>query len=317
MSHPDLLIGSDTKDDAAVFKITDDIALIFTVDFFPPIVDDPYTFGQIAASNALSDIYAMGGKPMMALNIVGFPFDLPKEILTNILKGGADKIQEAGAIISGGHTVDDSEPKYGLAVLGTVKPGAEISNANAKAGDFLVLTKSLGTGIITTAAKQTALDDIEILNFATTQMKSLNQNASISMVNAGANACTDITGFGLLGHLKSMMEASNTTATIELSKIPVIPGVWNLIKNKIIPGGTIRNLDSLSSSVHWDKQINEDQKLLLSDAQTSGGLLISISEENLPLLLKEMNERACPDPTLIGRVSNRKNNTSPLIEVNV
>ena len=198
-----------------------------------------------------------------------------------------------------------------------MKPGAEISNANAKAGDFLVLTKSLGTGIITTAAKQTALDDIEILNFATTQMKSLNQNASISMVNAGANACTDITGFGLLGHLKSMMEASNTTATIELSKIPVIPGVWNLIKNKIIPGGTIRNLDSLSSSVHWDKQINEDQKLLLSDAQTSGGLLISISEENLPLLLKEMNERACPDPTLIGRVSNRKNNTSPLIEVNV
>ena len=136
MSHPDLLIGSDTKDDAAVFKITDDIALIFTVDFFPPIVDDPYTFGQIAASNALSDIYAMGGKPMMALNIVGFPIDLPKEILTNILKGGADKIQEAGAIISGGHTVDDSEPKYGLAVLGTVKPGAEISNANAKAGDF-------------------------------------------------------------------------------------------------------------------------------------------------------------------------------------
>ena len=317
MSHPDLLIGSDTKGDAAVFKITDDIALIFTVDFFPPIVDDPYTFGQIAASNALSDIYAMGGKPMMALNIVGFPIDLPKEILTNILKGGADKIQEAGAIISGGHTVDDSEPKYGLAILGTVKPGAEISNANAKAGDFLVLTKSLGTGIITTAAKQTALDDIEILNFATTQMKSLNQNASISMVNAGANACTDITGFGLLGHLKSMMEASNTTATIELSKIPVIPGVWNLIKNKIIPGGTIRNLDSLSSSVHWDKQINEDQKLLLSDAQTSGGLLISISEENLPLLLKEMNERACPDPTLIGRVSNRKNNTSPLIEVNV
>lgn len=317
MSHPDLLIGSDTKDDAAVFKITDDIALIFTVDFFPPIVDDPYTFGQIAASNALSDIYAMGGKPMMALNIVGFPIDLPKEILTNILKGGADKIQEAGAIISGGHTVDDSEPKYGLAVLGTVKPGAEISNANAKAGDFLILTKSLGTGIITTAAKQTALDDIEILNFATTQMKSLNQNASISMVNAGANACTDITGFGLLGHLKPMMEASNTTATIELSKIPVIPGVWNLIKNKIIPGGTIRNLDSLSSSVHWDKQINEDQKLLLSDAQTSGGLLISISEENLPLLLKEMNERACPDPTLIGRVSNRKNNTSPLIEVNV
>jgi len=317
MSHPDLLIGSDTKDDAAVFKITDDIALIFTVDFFPPIVDDPYTFGQIAASNALSDIYAMGGKPMMALNIVGFPIDLPKEILTNILKGGADKIQEAGAIISGGHTVDDSEPKYGLAVLGTVKPGGEISNANSKAGDFLVLTKSLGTGIITTAAKQTALDDIEILNFATTQMKSLNQNASISMVNAGANACTDITGFGLLGHLKSMMEASNTTATIELSKIPVIPGVWNLIKNKIIPGGTIRNLDSLSSSVHWDKQINEDQKLLLSDAQTSGGLLISISEENLPLLLKEMNERACPNPTLIGRVSNRKNNTSPLIEVNV
>ncbi len=317
MSHPDLLIGSDTKDDAAVFKITDDIALIFTVDFFPPIVDDPYTFGQIAASNALSDIYAMGGKPMMALNIVGFPIDLPKEILTNILKGGADKIQEAGAIISGGHTVDDSEPKYGLAVLGTVKPGEEISNANSKAGDFLVLTKSLGTGIITTAAKQTALDDIEILNFATTQMKSLNQNASISMVNAGANACTDITGFGLLGHLKSMMEASNTTATIELSKIPVIPGVWNLIKNKIIPGGTIRNLDSLSSSVHWDKQINEDQKLLLSDAQTSGGLLISISEENLPLLLKEMNERACPNPTLIGRVSNRKNNTSPLIEVNV
>ena len=187
MSHPDLLIGSDTKDDAAVFKITDDIALIFTVDFFPPIVDDPYTFGQIAASNALSDIYAMGGKPMMALNIVGFPIDLPKEILTNILKGGADKIQEAGAIISGGHTV---------------------------AGDFLVLTKSLGTGIITTAAKQTALDDIEILNFATTQMKSLNQNASISMVNAGANACTDITGYGLIGHLHEICKSSNLSSKI-------------------------------------------------------------------------------------------------------
>ena len=315
MSHPDLLIGSDTKDDAAVYKISDDTALIFTVDFFPPIVDDPYTFGEIAASNALSDIYAMGGKPILALNIVGFPIDLPKEILTSILKGGANKIQEAGAIISGGHTVDDAEPKYGLAILGIVKPGEQISNANAKDGDLLVLTKPLGTGIITTAAKQSALDDLETLNLATSHMKALNQNASLSMVSAGANACTDITGFGLLGHLKSMMEASNKTATIEVNKIPVIQGVWDLIKKKILPGGTFRNLDSISSTVDWDTHVTENEKLLLSDAQTSGGLLISISEKNLPLLLEEMKKRDCPDPIVIGKVSNKENNNSPLIIV--
>lgn len=314
MSHPNLLVGTDTKDDAAVFKISDDVALIFTVDFFPPIVDDPYTFGEIAAANALSDIYAMGGKPMMALNIVGFPIDLPKEILTTILKGGGDKIQESGAIICGGHTIDDSEPKYGLAVLGIVKPGAQISNANAQDGDFLVLTKSIGTGIITTAAKQMAIDDMQILDIAINQMKTLNQDASTSMVNSGGNACTDITGFGLLGHLKSMMEASNTKAVIELSKIPVIPGVWSLIKKEIVPSGTIRNLDSVSSSIDWGTQINQAEKLLLSDAQTSGGLLISISEENLPVLLEEMNKRKCPEPALIGRVSNRDDNKS-LIKV--
>lgn len=299
-SHPDLLVGFSTGDDAAVYRVRDDLCLVLTVDFFPPIVDDPFDYGAIAVANSLSDVYAMGGTPILGLNIVCFPVGLPHTILHEILRGGAAVAQEAGVLIAGGHTIDDTEPKYGLAVTGVVEPGRHVTNASAKEGDRLVLTKPLGTGIITTAAKQ-GVAEPALLQRAVAIMKALNREAAQAMTSVGASACTDITGFGLIGHLNAMMTASKVTARLDLSRIPVIEGTWELARKGVVPGGTRRNLESVGALTRWHSDISENARLVLCDAQTSGGLLISVPGEKLEALRTELRARGV-DHTVIGQV---------------
>jgi len=306
-----LIVGSETGDDAAVYQLDKDTGLVFTVDFFPPITDDPYQYGAISAANSLSDVYAMGGKPLLALNVVGFPANLDNEILADILKGGYDKAIESGCLLAGGHTVDDPEPKYGLAVVGIVPPNDTVSNKGAKPGDSLVLTKAIGTGIITTAGKQMKAPD-SVIDDAVTIMSTLNKNASEVMMEVGVNSCTDITGFGLMGHLMSMMKASSCTANINSNDIPVIEGTWDLLREGILPGGTMRNKDSVESSIEWHDDLSEESKLLLCDAQTSGGLLISVSEDKTDELLNKLIENGVKSSALIGTI---KAQESALIEV--
>ena len=313
MTHPNLLVGTKTSDDAAVYKLSEDLAVVLTVDFFPPIVDDPFIFGQIAAANSLSDVYAMGAKPIAALNVVGFPSDLDMSILGEILKGGASKALEAGIVIAGGHSVVDAEPKYGLSVTGIVKPGSQTANSTSKPGDLLLLTKPIGTGIITTAGKQKKVG-AEVLENAVTIMAALNKSASESMISVGVNACTDVTGFGLLGHLREMMEGSGLGARIYKSKVPVIEGTMDLLKQGIVPGGTMRNLDSLKSTVCWDKEISENDKILLSDAQTSGGLLISVNPNKADKLQQSLSETGTLSNQIIGEVYTLSE-TGPTIHV--
>ena len=289
-SHPDLLVGIETGDDAAVYRITDDLALVQTVDFFPPIVDDPYAYGAIAVANSLSDIYAMGATPILALNIVGFPVSLDKSILTAVLRGGYDKAAEAHVLIAGGHTVDDAEPKYGLAVTGIVRPGEQVTNAGAKPQDALVLTKPIGTGIITTGAKA-GLAPQAVVDGAVAQMAALNAAASEAMQEVGVHACTDVTGFGLIGHLRGMAAGSGVAARVHLHDVPVLDGAWDLLAQDVAPGGTRRNLDSVGNVVHWDEGILDDAKLLLCDAQTSGGLLMALPPDRVESLLSALSHR--------------------------
>ena len=312
-SDPNLLVGNTTSDDASVYKISDHISIVNTVDFFPPIVDDPFTFGEIAAANSLSDIYAMGAKPITALNIVGFPQDLNLDILTQILKGGASKAKEANIAIAGGHTIVDKEPKYGLSVTGIISTGSQITNSNSQIGDVLILTKPIGTGIITTAGKQGLVND-SIINPAIEVMKTLNRHAAESMVSIGVNSCTDITGFGLLGHLKEMMDSSNKTALVNFNKIPVLNGVFPLINDGIVPGGTFNNLNAISESVEYDTTINESKKILMADAQTSGGLLISVNSSKVSKLLEMIEKDSSYKGVVIGNVESREN---PSISVKV
>ena len=305
VKDPNLLVGTETGDDAGVYRLADNTALVVTVDFFPPIVDDPFSFGAIAVANSLSDIYAMGGKPLLGLNIVGFPVELPKDLLGEILRGGYAKAQEAGCLIIGGHTVDDREPKYGLAAVGLVEPGKEITNAGARPGDTLVLTKPLGTGVITTAGKQGVVSQ-EVLGQAVSVMSALNRAASEAMVKVGVNAGTDVTGFGLIGHLNSMMQGSGARARLRLSDIPVIPGTWDLLEAGVAPGGTHRNLNSVGRQVHWHDGVSEEARLLLCDAQTSGGLLISVPEEKTDSLLGELDAAGVEGAVVIGQVMSRE-----------
>lgn len=298
---PNLLVGVDTVDDAAVYRIGKDFALVQSVDFFPPIVDNPYSFGAIAAANAMSDIYAMGGRPLIALNIVCFPMGLSTEVLVQILKGGADKAAEAGMLIVGGHTIDDKEPKYGLAVTGIVKPGEQVTNAAAKEGDVLVLTKPLGTGIITTAAKADQVGS-DVVEKVVSLMSTLNKAAAEAMLKVGVDACTDITGFGLLGHLRGMTKASRVGARIYLSRVPVIPEVWKLAELGVVPGGSIRNLKALRKAIIWYEGMSESAKLVLFDAQTSGGLLIAVSPQKEKSLLSALRAAGIPDAAVIGDV---------------
>ncbi len=301
VEDPDLLVGIGTGDDAAVYRLGEDVALVQTLDFFPPIVDDPYEFGAIAAANALSDVYAMGGRPLLALNIVGFPVAMDRTILGRILQGGHDKVHEAGAIIAGGHTIDDAEPKYGLSVTGVVKPGAHVTNAGSRPGDALVLTKPIGVGIITTAAKNDAATP-DTLAAAVRSMAALNRAACEAMLETGVNACTDVTGFGLLGHLRGMAQGSGVSAVVSLAAVPVIPGAWDLVEAGVAPGGTHRNLASLEPSVDWGPVSSPAARLLLCDAQTSGGLLLSLPQARLPSLLAALAARGVTGAG-VGRVA--------------
>ena len=294
-------MGISTGDDAAVYKMSDELAIISTVDFFPPIVDDPFKFGEIAATNALSDVYAMGGKPVIALNIVGFPIDLPHEILGEILSGGASKADEAGVLIVGGHTVDDAEPKYGMSVTGVVHPGEQVTNAGAKPGDVLVLTKPIGTGIITTAGKQERAS-AEVIDRAVEIMGQLNRKASEAMMHVGVNACVDITGFGLLGHLRLIAQGSEVRARVSVSEVPVIEGVAELLDMGIAPGGTHRNLESLDGVVDWHPDISDQTQILLADAQTSGGLLIAVAPEKTEALLTALNDVGVETRAVVGEI---------------
>ncbi len=301
MTHPNLLVGTETGDDAAVYRLNDQTALVMTVDFFPPITDDPFEYGAIAAANSFSDVYAMGGKPLLALNIVGFPLSLDKDILTEVLRGGYAKASEADCLIAGGHTVDDPEPKYGMSVVGIVEPGKQVSNAGARPGDVLVLTKPLGTGIITTAGKQGKVEPA-VLQEAVRNMSTLNRAAAEAMMKVGVNSATDITGFGLMGHLKSMVRGSKVTAEVKLGGVPVLPGVWELLDQGIAPGGTHRNLQSVADTVNWSPDLAEREQLLLCDAQTSGGLLISVAGEKKDALIAELKAAGVEVSAEIGQI---------------
>ena len=301
ITHPNLLVGNNTGDDAAVYRINDDTALILTVDFFTPITDDPYDFGLIAAANSLSDVYAMGGKPLVALNVVAFPADLAQEKLGDVLQGGYAKAAEADCLIVGGHTVDDPEPKYGLSVVGVVHPGQEVTNAAARPGDKLVLTKPIGTGIITTGQKQQKVDP-GVLKGAVDTMATLNRDASEAMMAVGVNACTDITGFGLMGHLRSMVRGSGVAARLKFSEVPVLPGTWDLLEQGVVPGGTHRNLHSVADTAQWHDDLTEQQRLLMCDAQTSGGLLISVPGPKLDQLLERLESAGAPTAAVVGEI---------------
>ena len=301
-----VIVGFNGHDDAAVVRLNDGKLLVQTVDFFTPIVDDPYQFGQIAAANSLSDIYAMGGTPQFALNIVGFPInDLPKEMLTTILQGGADKAQEAGISIVGGHSVDDKEPKYGMVVTGEVDEQNLVKNDGAKPGDILVLTKPIGTGIIATAIKKGMASE-DIIQTAVDTMSTLNDVASKLMIELKIKAATDITGFGLLGHLSEICKASKVTSEIDYNLLPLLPGTLELANDGIIPGGTKRNLSYAESFTQFQEDRTDIEKLIASDAQTSGGLLISISPEKTESFLQLFNKQSSIKAHKIGKITEKR-----------
>jgi len=302
VDDPALLVGADTLDDAAVYRLNDEIALVQTVDFFTPVVDDPYDFGRIAAANAFSDIYAMGGRPLTALNIVCFPSKiLPLEYLGRILQGGAEIARLAGATIVGGHTIDDPEPKYGLAVTGVLKPGDELTNAAAMPGDALVLTKPLGTGIIATAIKQGKASG-SVVATATASMAALNRDGAEVARNCGVRALTDVTGFGLLGHLSEMCRASGVAAEVWFDRLPLLPETAALAREGVIPGGTKRNLEYVEAWTSFDPALEPWQRLLCADAQTSGGLLMAVPAGRVPEVLRELTERNTSAVALIGKI---------------
>jgi len=284
-------VSFSTADDAGVFRINDRQALVQTVDFFPPIVDDPYHFGRIAAANALSDIYAMGGRPLTALNIVCFPSDdMPVDILTQVLRGGAEKIEEAGAVIIGGHSIKDKELKYGIAATGLIDPSKIITNSHARAGDRLFLTKPLGTGLITTGIKRNAVGP-ELTAIVTAQMAQLNKKASELMVRFDAHAATDITGYGLLGHALEMARASRVTIRFFSEMLPLMPEALELAEAEMIPAGAIANREFVEGHISILETVDENLVRVMFDPQTSGGLLISIPEDRAELFEQELDKQ--------------------------
>lgn len=296
-----LLVGIETSDDAAIYKVTDDIAMIQTVDFFTPIVDDPYMFGQIAAANSLSDVYAMGGEPKVALNIVGFPNCLDPAILGEILAGGADKVKEAGAVLVGGHSVQDDEPKYGLCVSGFVHPDKIFKNYGCKPGDILILTKQIGSGVVNTAIKAQMASESSIQE-AVTVMSSLNKKAKEVVEHYPVTACTDITGFGLLGHCCEMATASEVTFEIKVEEIAYMEEAISYAKMGLVPGGAYRNREH--SGKHVDtSRVAEHYVDLLYDPQTSGGLLISVAPEYVEQIMEDFaNKQMETKVSIIGKV---------------
>lgn len=302
---PELLVGHETSDDAGVYQLTDSIALIQTVDYFTPIVDDPYMFGQITAANALSDVYAMGGEPKTVLNIVGYPIKkLGAAMLSDILRGAADKVKEAGAITVGGHSIDDQEPKFGLSVTGIVHPNKVWKNVGAKPGDVLVLTKPIGVGIITTGIKRNAVTPQQE-QIVTETMAELNKVAAELLTSLQPHAVTDVTGFGLLGHGSEMARGSDVSFEISLSQVPVLEGALQLAKDGVVPGGSKSNHKWLDDDIVYDDILPEEQ-LLLCDAITSGGLLVSISEEEAGQYVDMLQKAGNHSAAIIGRVTEKK-----------
>lgn len=300
--NPKVLVGNAAMDDAGVYAISEDLALVQTVDIITPIADDPYIFGEIAAANALSDIYAMGAKPITALSIISFPADkIDNKTIARVLEGATNKIKEAGAVIIGGHTIKDTEIKFGLAVTGVVKPNKIITNNQARVGDRIILTKPLGTGIISTALKAGLASKAAIkkINFSMTQ---LNKDACEAMVEVGVSSATDITGFGLLGHALQMAELSEVSMVIHTSKIPIIEEAFKLARSSLFPGGSVKNFEFAKSKIKFAKNISHELQMLLCDAQTSGGLFISVPEKKTDDLLNLLFKKGVVPAKIIGEV---------------
>lgn len=288
-NHPDLLVGLDGADDAAVYRLAEDLAIVVTADFFPPVVDDPYQFGAIAAANAMSDVFAMGGEVLLALNLLGLPEDLDLAVAAEIIRGGAEMVQRAGGVIAGGHSVVDHEPKYGLAVVGRVDPARCLRKAGARPGDVLVLTKPIGTGLVTTALKRGLGRDADVAA-AIDSMLALNQAAGRAAGSCAASAATDITGFGLLGHGLEMAERSGVALRIDPARLPLLPGALDYAAAGIVPGGTGRNRAAFEHRVAGLEALPPAWGEILFDPQTSGGLLIAIAPEHLAALLRRLAE---------------------------
>jgi len=303
VTDPSVLVDASGRDDAAVIRVAADRALVLTTDFFTPIVDDAYDFGRIAATNALSDVYAMGGRPLWCLSLVGWPREkLPLEQLGEVLRGAADTVARAGAAIVGGHSIDDPEPKFGLVAVGEVHPDRITTIAAARPGDRLVLTKAIGTGVIATAIKQ-ARAPADAIAAAIASMTTLNDGAALAAQAAMVRAATDVTGFGLLGHLSAMLKASGVAAELSAAAVPVLPGARALAAAGFVPGGTKRNLESVSGSATFDASLDQAARVLLADAQTSGGLLLAVGEARLGSLLDGLRSRHTPAAAVIGVVT--------------
>ncbi|MHC4598162.1 MAG: selenide, water dikinase SelD [Planctomycetota bacterium] len=309
-----VLVGEGTVDDAGIYRLTDDTCLVQTLDIFPPVIQDPYLYGQIVAANALSDVYAMGGKPVTALNLVGFPTgQLPLEILAEILRGGADKVKEAGCVLIGGHTWRDAEIKYGLSLTGVVHPERIVSNANAKPSDRLILTKPIGTGVITTAIRGGGVPP-ELERRISLGMARLNKSASEKMLAHGVTAATDITGFGLFGHAAEIANASDVTLRFRMEDIALFPGAVQFSREGFLPGGSKKNKTYLEAQVALDPSIPEEVTDLLFDAQTSGGMLICAPKGEAEALLKEIREGGDPEAMEVGEVLPREDVSIRLVE---
>jgi cysteine desulfurase len=304
-ADPAILVDMATADDAAVYKLTDDLAVVQTVDFFTPVVDDPYDFGAISAANSLSDLYAMGAEPKFALSVVGFPPQrLPLEVLERILAGAHAVATEAGIAIIGGHSVEDTEPKFGLAVTGIAHPEVILTNSGAREGDALILTKPIGTGIVATAIKR-GLARPDVARAAIATMRALNRQAAEIMGKFAVHACTDVTGFGLLGHLREMAAGSGLDVELEFDTIPILAGVRELASSNVVPGGSLDNLDYISPHVDWSDTRSRIDKVLLADAQTSGGLLIAVPARDGEALLSLLHHQGIARASLIGRFASR------------
>lgn len=305
-ADPRIMVDISTHDDAGVYRINDETALVFTTDFFPPVVSDGYEFGLIAATNSISDIYAMGGTPLIALNIMMFPSSrIPMAVYRDILRGGSDKAREAGVSIIGGHTIDDYPPKYGLAVIGTVHPEKIITNAGVREGDVLILTKPLGTGVILAGHRLQMVSAMQ-LEGAVTAMKQLNATGAALMQKYGVRGATDITGFGLAGHALKMARASGVTISIDLGSLPLLDGTYSLAGQGCIPGAAFRNLDYTEKDTHTAEQADYSLRMIAHDAQTAGGLLMAVVPDKSGALLKELRESGHPEATVIGRAGKRE-----------
>jgi len=291
--YPNLIVGLEVSDDAAVYKIDDDVAIVQTLDFFTPVVDDPYDYGAIAAANAMSDVYAMGGQVVLALNICGFPPDLSPEVITEILRGGAEKVAEAGGVLAGGHTIEDKEPKYGLSVMGLIHPDRVLTKAGARPGDALVLTKPLGVGIVTTALKGEVADPAHVAA-AVESMKKLNRDAARFIQEVGVHGCTDVTGFALLGHGYEMADKSGVRLRFHVERLPFVEGALQYAEEWLFPGGACRNQQCYEQWVDFAPGISEEMQTLLFTPETSGGLLVAVPPQELDSLTARFVEEGHP-----------------------